>query len=114
MAPESVPGFKLSFLSPYSPELNPIESVGKLTRHRCLHEQYFSQSRDLIEDVEAQFNEGQRGNATLRQLCAITQNVVFRSPFPNCPIGRAWKRVSWRLYDEETTPTRTRPSPARS
>src|SRR6266851_7857987 len=29
--------FALDFLPPYSPELNPIERVWKLTRRRCLH-----------------------------------------------------------------------------
>jgi transposase len=33
--------FVLDFLPPYSPELNPIERVWKLTRRRCLHNRYF-------------------------------------------------------------------------
>ena len=66
------PGFVLDFLPPYSPELNPIERVWKLTRRRCLHNRYFPRLTDLIEDVEPQFKEWHRGNATLRQLCVIT------------------------------------------
>ena len=31
------PQFALDFLPPYSPELNPIERVWKLTRRLCLH-----------------------------------------------------------------------------
>ncbi|MGH9630363.1 MAG: transposase [Bryobacteraceae bacterium] len=33
--------FALDFLPPYSPELNPIERVWKLTRRLCLHNRYF-------------------------------------------------------------------------
>jgi transposase len=31
----------LDYLPPYSPELNPIERVWKLTRRQCLHNRYF-------------------------------------------------------------------------
>lgn len=62
--------FELSFLPPYSPALNPIERVWKLTRRSCLHNRYFPTLSDLIEDVEAQFDAWQRGNQTLRRLCA--------------------------------------------
>lgn len=66
------PGFELSFLPPCSPELNPIERVWKLTRRRCLHNRYLPLLTDLIEVVEAQFNEWRHGNVTLRRVCAIT------------------------------------------
>ena len=36
---EQEPHFKLDFLPPYGPELNPIERVWKLTRRSCLHNQ---------------------------------------------------------------------------
>jgi transposase len=64
------PRFALDFLPPYSPELNPIERVWKLTRRNCLHNRYFSQLSDLIEDVENQFNQWHHRNATLHRLCA--------------------------------------------
>jgi transposase len=64
------PGFELSFLPPYSPDLNPIERVWKLTRRLCLHNRYFPQLDDLTHDVEQQFDQWRRGNATLRRLCA--------------------------------------------
>jgi transposase len=66
MAPE----FELSFLPPYSPELNPIERVWKLARRLCLHNRYFESLADLINDVEDQFERWRRGNTTLRRLCA--------------------------------------------
>lgn len=62
--------FELSFLPAYSPELNPIERVWKLTRRYCLHNRYFPLLSDMIEDVEAQFSNWRRGNETLRRLCA--------------------------------------------
>ena len=65
------PGFEFDFLPPYSPELNPIERVWKLTRRRCLHNRYFPLLSELIGDVEDQFQLWRHGNDTLRRLCAI-------------------------------------------
>jgi transposase len=64
--------FQLYFLPPYSPELNPIERVWKLTRRKCLHNQYFSRLDQVTESVENQFQLWSKDNLTLRQLCAIT------------------------------------------
>ncbi len=44
--------FSLDFLPPYSPDLNPLERVWKLTRRRCLHNRYFPALEDVIHDVE--------------------------------------------------------------
>lgn len=62
--------FALDYLPPYSPELNPIERVWKLTRRSCLHNRYFGQLSELIADVEAQFDQWRRGNDTLWRLRA--------------------------------------------
>lgn len=64
--------FALDFLPAYSPELNPIERVWKLTRRKRVHNQHFSQINDLIQAVEKQFDEWAKPNQTLRRLCAIT------------------------------------------
>lgn len=70
---ESVaPEFELSFLPAASPQLNPIERVWKLTRRACLHNRYFPKLSDVTEAVEQTFEGWQRGNKTLRRLCAIT------------------------------------------
>ena len=66
------PEFALDFLPPYSPELNPIERVWKLTRRLCLHNRYFGFLEGVIENVENQFSEWTKPNETLRRLCAIT------------------------------------------
>lgn len=63
--------FSLLFLPPYSPELNPIERVWKLTRRLCLHNKYFPTLNDVTTGVKQQFRHWQSGNETLRKLCAI-------------------------------------------
>jgi transposase len=69
---QQAPQFGLDFLPPYSPELNPIERVWKLTRRLCLHNRYFGFLDSVVDAVEAQFSEWTKSNDTLRRLCAIT------------------------------------------
>lgn len=64
--------FALDYLPPYSPELNPIERVWKLTRRLCLHNRYFGKLEDVVQAVETEFESWTRRNGTLRRLCAIT------------------------------------------
>ena len=73
--------FALDFLPPYSPDLNPIEHVWKLTRRLGVHNRYFPDLENVIDDVEAQFDCWRRGNQTLRRLCAIHWDAMcnFRS-----------------------------------
>jgi transposase len=66
------PGFALDFLPPYSPQLNPIERVWKLTRRLCLHNRYSGFLEGVIHVVELQFGKWTIPNETLRRLCAIT------------------------------------------
>jgi transposase len=61
----------LDFLPPYSPELNAIERVWKLTRRLCTHNRYFPSLEELIETVLTQFDSWRRPNQTIRRLCAI-------------------------------------------
>jgi len=63
--------FQLEFMPPYSPELNPIERVWKLTRRLCLHNRYFSTLSEVIESVERQFEAWSVPNDQLRRLCTI-------------------------------------------
>ncbi|MCZ7586013.1 MAG: IS630 family transposase [Deltaproteobacteria bacterium] len=46
---------RLVFLPPYSPELNPIERVWKLTRRLCTHNRYFPTLDELVDAVTAPF-----------------------------------------------------------
>lgn len=68
---ECAKDFKLLFLPPYSPELNPIERVWKLTRRLCLHNQYFEKLETVIESVEGRFQLWCNANDELRTLCAL-------------------------------------------
>jgi transposase len=69
---QQAPQFALDFLPPYSPELNPIERVWKLTRRLCLHNRYFGFLESVIYAVETQFAHWTDPNDALRRLCAIT------------------------------------------
>ena len=63
--------FELYFLPPYSPDLNPIERVWKLTRRCCTHNIYFPSLDSIANAVEAKFNDWSQGSNVLRKLCAI-------------------------------------------
>ena len=68
---QQAPGFALDFLPAYSPELNPIERVWKLTRRLCLHNRYFAKLDEVIAAVENEFDAWAKSNQILRRLCAI-------------------------------------------
>lgn len=63
--------FKMDYLPPYSPELNPIERVWKLVRRMATHNRYFSSLEELTAAVEQTFARWRLGNGVLRRLCAI-------------------------------------------
>lgn len=69
---QHAPQFGLDFLPPYSPDLNPIERVWKLTRRLCLHNRYFGLLDGVVAAVEDQFAAWTNPNQDLRRLCAIT------------------------------------------
>jgi transposase len=62
----------LDFLPPYSPQLNPIERVWKLTRQKATHNRYFPDLSDIVQAVQTQFSLWNQPNATLVKLCAIS------------------------------------------
>lgn len=63
--------FALEFLPPYSPDLNPIERVWKITRRACTHNIYFPSLDHIVNAVETKFNEWSSGSPLLKKLCAI-------------------------------------------
>ena len=65
------PRFVLDFLPPYSPDLNPIERLWKLTCKLCLHNRYFPTLNDVVQSVESKFAEWTSGSEVVRKLCAI-------------------------------------------
>lgn len=63
--------FALLFLPAYSPDLNPIERVWKLTRRLSVHNRYFPELSDVVKSVESQFDQWSTKNDDLRRLCVI-------------------------------------------
>ena len=63
--------FAQVFLPPYSPDLNPIERVWKLTRRLATHNRYFEKIDQVAESVEIQLKIWSKPNTTLKKLCAI-------------------------------------------
>jgi len=61
----------VDFLSPYSPELNPIERVWKLLRYLWLHNRFFGSLDELTTIVDAQFAVWNQPNPVLKRLCSI-------------------------------------------
>lgn len=62
---------QLLFLPPYSPDLNPIERVWKLTRKLCTHNRYFPRLEDLFAIICKKFEEWAKPNEQLSKLCVI-------------------------------------------
>lgn len=58
------------FLPPYSPELNPIERVWKLTRRLLTHNRYFKTINHMITELLFQFLWWSKPNDILHNLCA--------------------------------------------
>jgi len=63
--------FHCEYLPPYSPDLNPIERVWKLTRRTSVHNRYFPLLADVMAAVEGQFQAWKRPNDVLRRLCKL-------------------------------------------
>jgi transposase len=63
--------FALEFLPAYSPELNPIERVWKLTRRQATHNRHFPMLEGIVDAVEGCFVQWRHSSDTLRKLCAI-------------------------------------------
>jgi transposase len=61
----------LEFMPPYSPELNSIERVWKLTRRKATHNRYFPTLGAVCHCVEDALDEWQTSNIILKRLCAL-------------------------------------------
>lgn len=62
---------QLIFLPPYSPHLNPIERVWKLTRYNATHNRYFKELSEVKQVIQSQFRRWHKSNEVLSKLCAI-------------------------------------------
>lgn len=63
--------FEVLYLPPYSPDLNPIERVWRITRRKCTHNKYFQLLETLIGVLSSFFAELAIPNQLLKTLCAI-------------------------------------------
>ena len=62
---------RLAYLPPYSPELNPIERVWKITRKESTHNRFFQNLEELKMAVVHRFARWTNGSEVLRRLCAV-------------------------------------------
>jgi len=58
------------FLPPYCPELDPIETVWRITRRTVTHNRYFTSVKELETALASYFTKWEQPNGTLRVLCA--------------------------------------------
>jgi len=58
------------FLPAYSPELNPIERIRRITRRKVTHNRYFPSTEDLRFALLSQFTIWNLPNLSLKVLCA--------------------------------------------
>jgi len=58
------------FLPPYSPELNPIERLWRVTRRQVTHNRYFESTDELNTALTSCFARWEQPNNVLKTLCA--------------------------------------------
>jgi transposase len=63
--------FSLLYLHAYSPELNPIERIWKLTRRLATHNSYFAHVEEVVHAVESLFENWKMSNTALSKLYGI-------------------------------------------
>lgn len=59
------------FLPPYSPDLNPIEQVWRITRREVTHNTYFANEQVLQDTLDSHFAIFRQPNEKLASLCAF-------------------------------------------
>ena len=60
------------YLPPYSPDLNPIEQVWRITRRDAKNNKYFSDKYELEDTLDSYFSVLAAPNITLKQLCSFS------------------------------------------
>ena len=58
-------------MPPYSPDLNPIEQVWRITRRENTHNRFFATVSALVEAVDGAFRAWSKPNDQLRTLCSF-------------------------------------------
>ena len=64
----------LIFLPPYSPDLNPIEQVWRITRREVTHNRYFPNAQALESTLDGYFATHRQPNRKLANLCSFKHN----------------------------------------
>ena len=64
----------LIFLPPYSPDLNPIEQVWRITRREVTHNTYFPNAQELESTLDAYFAAHRQPNGKIATLCSFKHN----------------------------------------
>lgn len=59
------------YLPPYSPDLNPIEQVWRITRRDAKNNRYFSDKYELEDTLDSYYAVLAKPNETLKQLCCF-------------------------------------------
>ena len=73
---------RLRFLDipPYSPDLNPIEQVWRLTRKEVTHNRYFPDNTTLEESLDDYFKQYEHHTEKLANLCTFNFDAKKRKP----------------------------------
>jgi transposase len=74
---QQAPEFGLDFLPPYSPDLNPIERVTKLTRRLCLHNRYFGLLDSVVAAVEDRFADWTKPTMSYADYAQLLKTSFF-------------------------------------
>ena len=56
-------------LTPFSPDLNPIEQVWRITRREMTHNRYFPSKKVLESTLDAYYSDFRKPNQKLKSLC---------------------------------------------
>ena len=59
------------FLPPYSPDLNPIEQVWRITRREVTHNTYFPDDIVLAKTLDSYFSDYRNSNQKIASLCSF-------------------------------------------
>lgn len=64
---------KMTYISlpPYSPDLNPIEQVWRITRREMTHNRYYASKAELEETLDAYYSQFREPNDKLASLCSF-------------------------------------------
>lgn len=62
---------QLICLPPYSPDLNPIEQVWRITRRENTHNVFFASCQELQEKIDTAFSSWSHPNQQLASLCSF-------------------------------------------